>query len=138
MRTARVEGDGAASLVLSVLAERLAVCRMNPAAEQLPVEATMGLFCSITRTTDELSVVCPEGDVPDGVMCERGWRALKLEGSFDFSLTGILVSVAGPLAEAGVSIFAVSTYDTDYVLVKDEQLDVAASALSEQGHDVLR
>lgn len=135
MRTARVEGDGAASLVLSVLAERLAVCRMNPTAEQLPVGVTMGSFCSITRTMDELSVICPEGDVPDGIMCERGWRALKLEGSFDFSLSGILVSVAGSLAEAGVSIFAVSTYDTDYVLVKEEQLDVAAS---EQGHDVLR
>ena len=71
MRTARVEGDGATSFVLSVLAERLAVCRMTPAAEQLPVGATMGSFCSITRTTDELSVICPEGDVPDGVMCER-------------------------------------------------------------------
>ena len=94
-------------------------------------------FCSVTRTLDELSVVCLEDIVPEGVRCEKGWRALKLEGPFEFSEVGVLASVAGPLAEAGVSIFAVSTFDTDYVLVKDEQLESAVGALREWSHEVL-
>lgn len=132
---ARVEDHRKTYLVLSVLGERLVVCRLDIEAE-IPAWATRASFCSVTRTPDELSVVCPEGDVPDGVMCERGWRALKLEGPFDLSLTGILVSVVGPLAEAGISVFAIATYETDYVLVTEQQLDFAASALAERGHVV--
>lgn len=74
--------------------------------------------------------------MPEGLPKEGGWRALKLEGPFEFSTVGVLISVAQPLAEAGVSIFAVSTYDTDYVLVKGEQLDSAVDALRERGHEV--
>ncbi|HEY9636576.1 MAG TPA: ACT domain-containing protein [Coleofasciculaceae cyanobacterium] len=122
-------------LTLTVLTERLVICRLDPQAA-IPHWATLASFFSISRTADELSIVCPEHCVPSDVTCERGWSALKFDGSFDFALTGILVAVAVPLAEAGVSIFAVSTYDTDYVLVKESQLDLAISVLSKQGHHV--
>lgn len=120
---------------LSVLHERLAVCRLEP-REELPSWATKTAFFSVTRTRDELSVVCPEGNVPAGVEHDKGWCALKLEGPFDFSQVGMLVSVAAPMAEAGVSIFAVSTFDTDYVLVKEERLETAVSVLRDYGHEV--
>jgi len=123
-------------LRLSLLIGRMSVCRLDPTAE-IPDWAITGDFFSITRTTDELSVVCPEGAVSDDVRCERGWRLLKLEGTFEFSEVGVLASVTVPLAEAGVGIFAVSTYDTDYVLVKEEQLESAVAALRGRGHEVL-
>ncbi|CAA9421110.1 MAG: hypothetical protein AVDCRST_MAG22-2574 [uncultured Rubrobacteraceae bacterium] len=82
-------------------------------------------------------MVCPEDAVPEEVACEGDWRILKLEGPFEFSEVGILASVTTPLAEAGVGIFAVSTYDTDYVLVKEEQLESAAASLRRLGHEVL-
>ena len=81
-------------------------------------------------------MVCPEEVVPEGISRERGWRALKLEGPFDLSMVGVLASVASPLAEAGASIFAVSTFDTDYVLVREEQLDLAIDTLRASGHRV--
>jgi hypothetical protein len=102
----------------------------------IPAWATGTSFFSVTRTEDELSVVCPEADVPEDITRERSWRALKLEGPFELSMVGILSSVAAPLAGAGASIFALSTFDTDYVLVKEEQLDLAVAALREQGHRV--
>ena len=83
-------------------------------------------------------MVCPESAMPEGAKREGGWRVLKITGPLDFSLTGILVSVAKPLAEAGVSIFAVSTFDTDYVLVKEENLEKALRALTLAGHVVKR
>jgi hypothetical protein len=90
----------------------------------------------VTRTLDELSVVCPEEIVPPGITCERGWRVLKLEGPFDFGLVGVLASVVAPLAESGVSTLVMATYDTDYVLVEETQLDLATSALRGSGHEV--
>ncbi len=124
-------------LPLSLLVGHMSVCRLSPTSE-VPDWAITGGFFSVTRTTDELSVVCPEGSVPEGVRCERGWRVLKLEGPFEFSEVGVLASVAVPLAEAGVGIFAVSTFDTDYVLVKEEGLESAVAALCGRGHEVLR
>ena len=114
---------------------RLAVCRLDPQAA-VPDWALSGDFSSITRTTDELSIVCSEAGVPEGVLCERGWAGLKVEGPLDFSLTGVLASLAQPLAEAGLSIFAVSTYDTDYLLVKAGDLDRAVVVLAEAEHTV--
>ena len=102
----------------------------------IPDWAIEGGFFSVTRTGDELSVVCPEVVVPGDARSEGGWRALKLEGPFEFSEVGVLASVAAPLAEAGVGIFAVSTFDTDYVLVKEEQLSPAVAALRGRGHEV--
>ena len=77
--------------------------------------------------------MCDEGAVPDGVRAERGFRALVIDGALDFALTGILASVTGPLASAAISLFAFSTFDTDYVMVKDDRLDAAISALNEAG-----
>ena len=120
-----------------MLEEPLAVCRLDPDADVPPwAGSAAGGLSSVTRTTEELSVVCPERVVPRRVLCERGWRALKMEGPFDLSLVGILASVVAPLAEAGVNVFVTATYDTDYVLVKEENLDLAVAALRERGHEV--
>ena len=131
----KVSGRQGTSLSFSVLEERLAVCRLEPRAE-IPPWATSAPFFCVARTPDELSVVCPEEHVPAGITCEHGWRAIKLEGPFGFELTGVLASVAAPLARCEVGILAIATYDTDYVLVKEEQLDPAIAALRERGHEV--
>jgi hypothetical protein len=123
-------------LRLSLIIGHMSVCRLNPAAEIQDWAMASG-FLSITRTEDELSVVCPEEAVPEGARSEDGWRVLRLEGPFEFSEVGVLSSVVGPLAEADVSVFAVSTYDTDYVLVKAKQLEAAVSALRARGHEIL-
>jgi hypothetical protein len=120
---------------LLVLGGTFAVCRLGGAAPVPPWAA--GDFLSITRTAEELSVVCPEGAVPEGVKCERGWRCLRVAGTVPFSAVGTLASLAGPLAEAGVSLFAVSTFDTDYLLVKGDHLERAVGALRRAGHVVL-
>ncbi|MBS1854339.1 MAG: ACT domain-containing protein [Acidobacteria bacterium] len=126
-----------ARLTLHLLEERLAICRLPPSAA-IPPWAAGGAFLSITRTADELSVVCAESAAPGDARCERGWRALKVEGPLDFALTGILASIAVPLADARVGIFAVSTFDTDYVLVKEDSLAEALRALTAAGHTVYR
>lgn len=118
-----------------MLEDRLAICRLAPDSE-LPNWATEAGFFSITRSPDELSIVCTGTYAPDEITREDGWRALGIEGPLDFSLVGILASVAMPLAEAGVSVFAVSTYDTDYVLVQEDALGTAVSVLRESGHVV--
>jgi uncharacterized protein len=131
-----VESKPRASLRLSVLEHSLAVCRLEPDSK-IPAWATADPFFCVTRTTDELSVVCPEERVPVGITCECGWRALEVEGPLEFGMTGVLASVAVPLAESGVGILAIATYETDYVLVKEEQLDLAAAALRARGHEIL-
>jgi uncharacterized protein len=120
---------------LDLLPGRLAVCRLA-AGEAAPAWAAGGVFSSITRTARELSVVCAEGLVPVDTKCETGWRIFQVEGPLDFSLTGILAGIAGPLADAGVSIFAISTFDTDYVMVKEENVARAVDALRAAGHSV--
>ena len=130
------EREATRSLKLKKLDGRVAVCRLDPSSG-IPDWATRAAFFSTTRTPDELCVVCPEENVPVAVRSEGGWRILALEGPFEFSEVGILASVAEPLAEAGVSIFALSTYDTDYVLVKEEGMNLATSALVERGHQVV-
>ena len=122
-------------LTLSVLPDTFAVCRLDKDAPIL--EWGRRGFFSVTRTPDELSVVCRQADVPPGTRCEGGWRCLKVEGPLDFSWTGILASLAVPLAGAGISLFAISTYETDYLLVKGDDLDSAARALAGSGHRVV-
>lgn len=124
-------------LTLTVLPEKLAVCRLD-VAEEIPGWALQGRLYSITRTRDELSVICPEQHVPAEVRCERDWRALRLEGPFDFNLVGVLASVLDPLAMAAISILAVGTYDTDYVLVREGHLERAVAVLLAAGHAVHR
>jgi hypothetical protein len=122
------------TLALAVLPDTLAICRLAPAA---PIPAWVrGDFVSITRTRDELAIVCAQTCAPDGIPCERDWRALRVVGQLEFALTGILASLAAPLADAGISIFAVSTFDTDYVLVKARDLAKAADALQKAGHTI--
>ncbi len=120
-------------LRLRVMPGELAVCRLSPDAPR-PSWAGGG-FVSITRSPGELSVVCAADAVPRDVRAERGWRALVLTGEFDFNLVGVLKQILDPLAEAGVSVFAISTYDTDYVLVR--QLSDAVAALAGASIDVL-
>jgi enamine deaminase RidA (YjgF/YER057c/UK114 family) len=116
---------------IDVLPETLSVCRLK-ATDRVPswaLELHEG-FVSVTRTPDELSIVCPEEAVPpDDVVTEDGWRALKVPGPIPFETTGVLASIANPLAAAGISIFAISTYDTDYVLVKAVDLEDALRVL---------
>jgi hypothetical protein len=121
---------------LRVLPGALAVARLDPREEPPAWAAPAGALHSVVRTEHELSIVCPDDAVPAGVPAERGFRALAAAGPIDFSLTGVLASMAVPLAEAGVSIFALSTYDTDHLLVREQRLPEAVAALRAAGHRV--
>ena len=123
------------TVTLDVLPGRLAVCRLAPDA---PVAPWMGEgpLASVTRTEAELSVVCADAAVPAGVTAEVGWRALRVRGPLAFDLTGVLAALAAPLAAAGIPIFALSTYDTDVVLVKADRLADAVATLCAAGHGV--
>lgn len=120
------------NLKLTVLDEKLAVLKLPP-AEPVPSWAWPGEFVSISRTPEELSIVCSEGNIPEGIDNSGDWRVLKFDGILDFSLTGILAGIAGRLAEAGISIFAVSTFNTDYILVRDKDL-LGAIVVLEKAH----
>jgi uncharacterized protein len=117
-----------------ILDERLAICQLASDAT-IPSWAQEGGFFCVTRTTAELSVVCEEHLVPEGARVERGWLALKLEGPFPFSMTGVLASFLDPLAKASIPIFAISSFDTDYVLIKSETVQQARAALVAAGHE---
>ncbi|MGA2835378.1 MAG: ACT domain-containing protein [Acidimicrobiales bacterium] len=91
---------------------------------------------SVTRTPDEISVVCAEADEPPGSRVENGWRILRVAGPIAFDVVGVVASVAVPLAEAEITVFVVSTYDTDLVLVRDSDVDRATGALGGAGHPV--
>jgi hypothetical protein len=123
-------------LQLKILPETLAISRLSP-NDEIPTWAASGSFFSFTRTADELSIVCEQAHVPTNVKCEKDWRCLKVKGPLDFGLTGILASLASPLAEAKISIFAVSTFDTDYLLIKQENLKKALTVLNGVGHEIL-
>lgn len=122
-------------LTLSVLPGEFGVCCLDSAAE-MPAWADRGGFVSVTRTPEELSIVCSAASIPTGVQVEKGWRCLRVEGPLDFDESGVLSSLAEPLARAGISIFAVSTYRTDYLLVKGKDLDEAVKVLRLEGHTV--
>ena len=115
--------------------EPMAICRLGP-RDAPPAWATGGSWWSMTRTADELSVVCAEASVPSEVAASRGWRLLRFEGPLPLDQTGILASVTAPLAAARVSLFAVATYDTDYVLVPAAQRHAAIAALEKAGHTI--
>jgi hypothetical protein len=122
-------------LSLRQFAERFAVCRLEKDSP-IPAWAASNDFLSITRTADELSIVCLERAVPEGLRCERGWRCLRIAGALDFSAIGVVASLVLPLADAEISVFVVSTFDTDYLLVKENDLARATEALRAAGHDV--
>jgi hypothetical protein len=121
-------------LRFSVVPGTYAVLRLAPDAA-VPEGVLVPPFHSVTRTPAELSVVCPEETAPAGVRTEPGWALLALEGPFPFELVGILASILVPLAAARVGIFALSTFDTDYVLGKRERLEEALAALAAAGHE---
>ncbi len=123
------------SLTLSLLPGEFAVCRLDARAA-IPAWAVGHALFAIVRTSEETSVVCPSSAVPEGVVAERGWRCLKVHGPLVFEQVGVLASLAVPLARAGVSIFAISTYDTDYLLIKGHDLPTALAALRQAGHRV--
>lgn len=123
-------------LTMKLLKEKYGVCRLGK-TQLIPEWAQNSDFFSITRTSDELSIVCIEESIPDNVKCEKDWRILKVQGPLDFSLIGILASISTVLAQKGISIFAISTYDTDYILVKNKDIDNAIKSLIKERYEVI-
>ena len=118
------------------MSQELAVCRLNE-GDGIAAWAWEGEFVSITRARGELSVICAVDAVPEHVLADRGWRALVVTTTMDFSMTGVAASITRPLADAGVSVLPVATHDTDYFLVKEERLADAIEALLGAGHGVV-
>jgi hypothetical protein len=112
------------------------ICRL-PADDPIPEWAATASFASITRTADELSIVCPTGLAPHNANCEAPWTCFKLEGPFPFAQTGVLASFIDPLATKGVPIFAIATFDTDYILVKQEFAEAALRTLQDARHELI-
>lgn len=123
-------------LTMKLLTGKYGVCRLDK-TDLIPEWAKNSNFFSITKTLDELSIVCVQDNIPNNIKCEKDWRILKIEGPLDFSLTGILAPISTILAQKGISIFAVSTYDTDYILVKDKDIDNAILALVNERYEVI-
>lgn len=123
-------------LTLELLKENYCVCRLE-AQDAIPEWCEQGDFYSMTKTKDELSIVCSQQYVPENIQAERNWRIFKILGPLDFSLIGILSKISLLMAECKISIFALSTYDTDYILVKDDKVDEAVRALVDAGYQVV-
>jgi hypothetical protein len=114
---------------------KFAVCRLASDAA-IPPWAFAAEFFSITRTAEELSILVPQHSAPEGVHCERDWRCLRVAGTVAFAVIGLLAGLIAPLAEAGISVFAVSTFDTDYVLAKEKDWTAAVDILRRQGYRI--
>lgn len=125
----------ARTLTLSVLLKTFVICKL-PADVPVPAWATRGKLFSITRTSDELSVVAETDMVPEKLRGDVTWRAMKAHGPFAFSEVGVLASLIAPLAKAGISVFAISTFDTDYLFTGDTCLQQAGEALRSAGHTI--
>jgi hypothetical protein len=131
-----VSHPDALNLTIVILPDRLAVCQLAP-GDISPQPDGQDPFWALVKTREERSLVCVEERIPrQARTINRGWNALQVVGPLDFSLTGILAGLSATLAQAGIPIFAISTYDTDYILVKSEDLDKAATALRRAGHVV--
>lgn len=122
-------------VTLDRLSGSYAICRLD-VGESLPQWALQGEFFSVTRSPTELSAVCATASVPAGVKSDGPWTVLAVRGPLNLSLTGVLAGLATPLAAAGISVFAVSTYDTDYLLIRDSDLERAVHVLRQAGHTV--
>jgi uncharacterized protein len=120
-------------LSLSLLPHSYAVCQFHP-DKHIPYWALLGDFVSLTRTHEELSIVCQQDNVPDDIEAERGWRCVQVQGAFDFSAAGVHASLAIPLAEADISVLAIATYATDYLLIKEQYAERALQVLEQAGH----
>ncbi len=122
-------------LTIVIYEKMYAVCRLEPQAA-VPAWAEGPEFVSVTRTAAELSIVCQQDKLPGDVRAEKNRRLMRIEGKLGFELTGVLASVTAPLSKAELSIFAISTYDTDYLLIADEDLQKAAEMLEAAGHTI--
>ena len=120
---------------LTLLQETFAVCPLDK-DEEIPSWAIAGDFFSITRTGEELSILCSESLIPEATKREAGWRCLKSSGPFDFSASGIIASMVAPLAKAGISILVVSTFSTDYLMVKEGDLKLTMRVLAEKDFEI--
>jgi hypothetical protein len=129
-REGRAEGESGRRLRL--LPESMSIARLEPTAAT-PGWAEHAGFSCVFRTDVSLSIVCAQSLVPGNIRADRDWRCLEVEGSLDLTLTGILASLTAPLAQAGIPVFALSSYETDYILVKGSHLDAARHALEESG-----
>ncbi len=123
-------------LTLTIFPQLFAICRLHPDG-YIPPWALIGDFVSLTRTNEELSIICPQDNVPSEAQAERGWHCLKVEGPFDFSVAGVHASLALPLAEANISVLAIATYETDHLLVREADLEHAIEVLTRAGHTFL-
>jgi len=123
-------------LTLRLLPATFAICRLEPDAP-IPAWMPRSGFTAAIRTAEELCVYCEENAAPQDVRAERGWRALEVAGPLDFSETGVIATLAAPLAEAGISISVLASYDTDYVFVRSGALENAAEILQAAGHRVV-
>ncbi len=116
-------------LKAAILTEKYQICRL-PAGTKIPEEIFKQAFYSITKTQDEISILIPESDIIRTNQIDHGWRCIKILGPLDFKLTGVLASVTTPLAQAGISVLSVSTYETDYLFVKEQELKLSLTILS--------
>jgi len=125
-----------ARMALTVLPEAMAICRLGP-DEPAPDWLAHNVFYCLTHTAESLTVVTLEDSVPEQVECDRGWRCLEVRGPLALDLTGVLATLTAPLARAGVPVFVVSSYETDFLLVKESVLTQARRALEQAGHVIL-
>lgn len=123
------------ALKMMVLKGGYGICRLNSDAP-IPDWLNGEGLAAITRTDEELSLVCPAERIPGSILSEKGWRALKVAGPLDFAMVGVLADISSVLAQAGISIFVISTYDTDYIFVKEPELRPAVAALTRAGHRI--
>lgn len=119
-------------LRIIVLDGGFAFCRLNT-TDEFPLWVLSSSFYTISKTADELSVVCESMYVPENIKCEKGWRLLKITAVLDLSLTGITAKFSTALAKAGINLCVIATYDTDYIMVKEEKLEMAKTALGYAG-----
>jgi uncharacterized protein len=123
-------------LTLKILKDRYSVCRLNK-NDEIPKWIFDEEFFSITRTDDELSIVCLQDKIKEDIKCEKDWKVLKIEGPLDFSLVGILSRISTLMANNGISIFAISTYDTDYILIKEESINKVIEVLENNNYNII-
>jgi len=128
--------DILAKLDLVILKKKFAICQLSP-KDSIPDPSTLGDFWSITKTEEEISIIIPENLIPPKCKSEKNWRAIKIIGPLYFSLTGIIANLSTVLAKAGISIFAFSTYNTDYILVKEKNLEQSKEVLEKNGHKII-
>ena len=114
-----------------------AICRLDPGGD-VPSWSSKSPFLSVTRSSDELSIVCSQHVIPQTIRCSRNWRLLRIEGVLDLQLTGVLNGLLSPLAVAGVTVFTLSTFDTDYIMVPEQMLDRVCEVFKAEGHRIVK